>query len=86
MSIQLFDPLFDVEVVQRREEHRLESLQGKRVGYIFNQHVSALAFWKALELEVDQHLLPAATHRVYKTNTWAQAPQARPWEVRRVRR
>lgn len=76
MSIQLFDPVGEVEVVQRKSLHALETLKGTRVGYIFNQHVSALEFWKALEREVEDKLKPSYVCRVYKTNTWAPAPKA----------
>jgi ABC-type microcin C transport system duplicated ATPase subunit YejF len=76
MSIQLFDPVFEVELVKQQEERRLESLTGKKVGYIFNQHVSALAFWRSLEAQIESKLKPAAVHRLYKTNTWASAPKA----------
>ena len=76
MSIVLFDPVFEVEAVTWQVERKLESLQGKKVGYIFNQHNSALTFWKTLEQQIDKELNPSAVHRVYKTNTWASAPRA----------
>ena len=75
MSIQLFDPVGVVDIAQAKEERILESLTGKRVGCIFNQHVSALAFWKALEGEIEATLNPSGVHRVYKANTWAPAPK-----------
>jgi hypothetical protein len=49
MTIELFDPVGEVEVVAQKPQRILETLNGKRVGCIFNQHVSALAFWQALE-------------------------------------
>ena len=76
MAIIMLDPVGDIERVHAREEHPLDGLTGKRIGFIFNQHTSALAFWKAFEQEVESRLAPAAMHRVYKTNTWAQAPKA----------
>ena len=81
MSIVLYDPVFDVEVLTRRAETLLDTLKGKRVGYIFNQHTSALAFWKAFESEIERVLAPASSHRVYKTNTWASAPKAKTDEL-----
>jgi hypothetical protein len=83
MSIEIFDPVFDVEVVQQQAERGLESLHGKKVGYVFNQHVSALDFWKALEQEIGRKLSPADVHRVYKANTWASAPKADVEELRK---
>ena len=54
----------------------LDSLNGRKAGFIFNQHASGLAFWKGLEAEVEQRFKPASMHRVYKENTWAPAPKA----------
>jgi hypothetical protein len=38
--------------------------------------VSALAFWKALETELEKTWRPSNVLRVYKSNTWAPAPRA----------
>lgn len=76
MTIQLFDPVGEVEAVERKPARLLETLNGRRVGYVFNQHVSAQAFWKALEHEIEATLQPASALRVYKSNTWAPAPRA----------
>jgi len=75
MAIELFDPVGEVEVIKQQTSRALTSLKGKRVGCIFNQHVSALAFWQALEKEIGEILQPANVLRVYKTNTWAPAPR-----------
>jgi len=75
MAIQLFDPVGEVELVQRERQRALASLEGKRVGCVFNQHVSSLAFWKAMEGEIAKTLQPAKISRVYKSNTWAPAPR-----------
>ena len=75
MTIELFDPVGEVEAITRKPQRVLETLNGKRVGLIFNQHVSALAFWQALEDEISGTLKPASMMRVYKTNTWAPAPR-----------
>ena len=76
MTIEVFDPVGEVEVVQQRPQRLLESLTGKRVGCVFNQHVSAQAFWKAMETEIGATLNPSSVSRVYKSNTWAPAPKA----------
>ena len=76
MTIELFDPVGEVEAIAQQAKRELPSLKGKRVGCIFNQHVSAIAFWKALESEIGKTLQPASILRVYKTNTWAPAPRA----------
>lgn len=81
MSIELFDPVGVVESAPARASRILDNIQGKRAGFIFNQHVSALAFWKAMEASLEGSLSPAVMHRVYKANTWAPAPRA---EVERL--
>jgi hypothetical protein len=76
MTIVVFNPVGDVERLEKKHERALGELEGKRIGYIFNQHTSALAFWKAFEAEVGARYTPASVHRIYKTNTWAQAPKS----------
>ena len=76
MTIELFDPVGEVEEVMAKPSRVLETLNGRRVGCIFNQHVSAQAFWRALESELENLYKPARIERVYKTNTWAPAPRA----------
>ena len=75
MSIRLLDPRSYIAKVAPRSTQRLDSLQAKRVGYLFNQHKSAAAFWQALEREIDRAFSPSAVARVYKENTWAPAPK-----------
>jgi hypothetical protein len=76
MTIQMLDPVADVEAVVRKQERALESLANRRIGYVFNQHVTAVAFWKRLEQEVGRRYEPSAIRTLYKENTWAPAPQA----------
>jgi hypothetical protein len=76
MTIQLFDPVGEVESMQRQPTRVLETLNGRRLGCVFNQHVSAIAFWKAMEREIAKTLQPSHVLRVYKSNTWAPAPRA----------
>lgn len=76
MSIELFDPVGEPEKFERAQPRTLAGLEGKRLGCVFNQHVSSLAFWEGLETEVGRILNPESTTRVYKTNTWAPAPRA----------
>ena len=75
MTIQLLDPTGVIAKSQRTAETVLESLNGRRAGFIFNSHASGLAFWKGLEEEVERRFKPVSMHRVYKENTWAPAPR-----------
>jgi hypothetical protein len=76
MTIRFLDPVGEIETVVRTKERPLADLVHKRIGYVFNQHVTALGFWTRLEREVGSRLEPSAVRSVYKVNTWAPAPQA----------
>jgi hypothetical protein len=76
MTIQMLDPVGEVEIVKPQAKRALDGLKGKRVGCVFNQHVSAIAFWKGMESEIEKTLSPSRVVRVYKSNTWAPAPRA----------
>ena len=74
MSILIFDPSGNVAKTEQRKTRVLQSIEGKRAGFVFNQHASAIAFWAALEQQVDRRFSPSSVHRVYKANTWSSAP------------
>lgn len=74
MSIVIYNPVCKVETVHARAANHLDSLSNKRIGLVFNQHSSVVAFWNALEREVEKKLQPKTMQRLYKTNTWAPAP------------
>jgi hypothetical protein len=76
MGITLFDPVGEVHIPERKAQRGLDTLRGKRAGFVFNQHVSAIAFWKAMEAEIEKTLAPRSVVRIYKSNTWAPAPRA----------
>lgn len=81
MGIVLYDPVGEVEVVERAQEKVLDTVKGKAVGFIFNQHISAVAFWRHLEQGIEGAFEPSREVRVYKSNTWAPAPRA---DIQRV--
>ncbi len=60
---------------ERAKEKVLDTLKGKAVGYVFNQHISSLVFWRYLEQSVESALEPSRVLGVYKPNTWAPAPK-----------
>jgi hypothetical protein len=81
MTIQLVSPTSYVEKAQRDKERSLDTLKGKKVAYVFNQHGAALAFWKAFEVELENEFHPTSTQPVYKESTWKPAPDD---EIRRI--
>ncbi len=66
MSIEFFDPVGEVLRTTAGRERKLESLGGRNAGYVFNQHVSALTFWEALEKAVAARHAPPHVQRIYK--------------------
>lgn len=75
MSVVLYNPVCVVEPIQRLATNRIDSLQAKKVGLVFNQHSAAVSFWNSLEREIAEKWQPSTVHRLYKTNTWAPAPK-----------
>ena len=81
MDILLFDPVGDIDLPERAVEKVLDTLKGKVVGYIFNQHISSIVFWKHLEESVESALEPSSTVKVYKPSHTMPAAQD---EIERV--
>ena len=75
MTIQIFSPVGQPEIVRRHAPRTLGRIAGAKIGYVFNQHTSALSFWRSLEAAIGEQHGPPAAHRLYKTNTWAPAPK-----------
>ncbi len=81
MAVVLVDPTGVMPSSQREGPAKLQTLKGKRVGFIFNQHAIGKDFWRGLEREVEKNFAPIAIDRVYKDNTWAPAA---PTDVERL--
>ncbi len=75
MSMRLFDPVGDIALPERAEEIVLDTLKGKAVGYVFNQHISSNVFWKHLQENVESSLEPSGTVKVYKPSHTTPAAQ-----------
>ncbi|MBI2862409.1 MAG: hypothetical protein HYX89_06295 [Chloroflexi bacterium] len=75
MGIELFDPVGEVKVARGETTRALDTLRGKVVGYVFNQHLTTVAFWSTLEQSVESKFKPSRTLRVYKPNLSAPAPK-----------
>ena len=74
MTIKLLSPTSHVHKARQAREKSLQSLDGRKIGLIFNQHGTTLAFWKALEETIEKQFQPSALSRVYKPSVWAPAP------------
>jgi len=51
----------------------IEGLQGRRLGFLFNGHVSSVKFWKHLEERLSELYHPQSVASLRKENTFAPA-------------
>ena len=73
-KLVIYDPVGEEETIQaRRSKGTLDTLKGKSVGFLFNQHSSSTLFWGHLEQAVEDLYEPTRLTRGYKPNTWAPA-------------
>jgi hypothetical protein len=56
-----------------RRPVRIEELHGQRLGLLFNGHVSAVKFWKHLEVIMSELYHPRSVASLRKENTFAPA-------------
>lgn len=68
MKILLFDPVGEVKTSEPAKGHKLDTVLGKAVGYVFNHHPSAVNFWKSLERHIEAKLKPSGIYRMDKDN------------------
>lgn len=70
-------PLAEINAAPRGREVRvLQSLEGRRMGLLWSQHASSVAFWPVLEQVAEARFAPAEIHRLYKKSTWNVASPA----------
>jgi len=68
--IELISPLGRVPEAAHDTRQRLDTLAGKRVGFIWNQYPATRGFWPHLEREIEAQALAGRVERAYKSNTW----------------
>ncbi len=71
MTIRVRSPLAEInEAPAGAEVRALKSLEGRRMGLLWSQHASSVAFWPVLEKVAEARFRPSEVHRLYKTSTW----------------
>ena len=75
MTIEIYDPVAEVQQAKATARGFIDAVKGKRVGYVFNQHTTAMHFWNHLERAVKAELAPSFEYKLYKDNTWRPAPE-----------
>lgn len=75
MSIKIYDPVGEVGPLVTVAPSSLQSMEGGRVGYIFNHHPAAEAVWQGLESNLEKMLQPRARVRIDKDNVAISVPR-----------
>jgi len=73
MSIRMMNPVAKPHGEAFRGPVRIEELHGRRLGFLFNGHVSAVKFWKHLEVMLSGFYHPRSVASLRKENTFAPA-------------
>ena len=82
-EVFFFSPEGTTAEQQRKPLRTIETLQNKRVGFLWGMHSLSSKFWPVLEKEVDAVFEPREIHRHYKHdtgdgkfhgNTWIASP------------
>jgi hypothetical protein len=68
--LELISPLGYPRIEAQASRKTLDSVVGRRVGFIWNQYPATRHFWPHLESAVEDACKPSAVHRAYKSNTW----------------
>ena len=83
MSIRIMNPVARPQAEAPREPVPVEELRGRRLGLLFNGHVSSVRFWRQLEQILLERYRPQRVASLRKENTFA--PAADGGEIERLR-
>lgn len=76
MVIRVLDPVADInKPAERKPLRSVQSLQGKRVGFLWGRHAASMKFWPVFE-DVVLKKFSAEPVRLYKNSTWNPAPMS----------
>jgi len=73
MSIRIMNPVAQPQAEALRPPVRIEEIKGRKLGLLFNGHVSAVKFWKQLEVILSGLYHPRSVASLRKENTFAPA-------------
>ena len=68
--IELISPRGRMPEAAPTTRKRLDTVAGKRVGFIWNQYPATRGFWPHLEREIEAQAGAGRVERAYKSNTW----------------
>jgi hypothetical protein len=84
-KLVVFSPVGRPRPALAIQRSQLETLAGKRVGFVYGMHDLSTKFWPVLEEELVSTFAPDEVHRHHKTdagdgqfkgNTWIPAPES----------
>ena len=75
--LELISPIGRPPLETQAGRKRLESVTGRRVGFIWNQYPATHRFWPHLERSIEGLCKPVRIERAYKSNTWTPLESAR---------
>ena len=73
MSIRMMNPVAKPYGEAYRRPVPIDDLHGRRLGLLFNGHVSSVKFWKHLEVMLSELYHPRGVASLRKENTFAPA-------------
>lgn len=76
MSIRMMNPVARPHGEAFRRPLPIEKLHGRRLGLLFNGHVSSVKFWSHLEATLSELYYPSSVASLRKENTFAPAAAA----------
>jgi len=75
MSIRIYDPVGEVGPLVTVAPSGLNTMEGGRIGYVFNHHPAAEPFWESLEANIEKMLHPRSLARIDKDNVAISVPR-----------
>lgn len=69
--MKVFDPIGEINPAPQGKRRRsLETVVGRRVGFLWGRHAASVKFWPVLEDMIQTSFVPSEVYKVYKESTW----------------
>ena len=75
--LELINPVGYPRIQAQATRRSLDTLVGRRAGFIWNQYRATTGFWPRLERALEELCEPSLVERAYKTNTWSPLDQTK---------
>ena len=82
MVLRVLDPIAQInKPTEGKSIRSIESLEGKRIGFLWSRHVASIKFWPAFEEAIRERFKPSEVVQLYKPSTWNPAAIAKVEEL-----